>query len=56
MAAIDRMRPAQANTCIAGTIGIHFSPKNILVKSGAKTNINPAMGNDKKAVSCKTLT
>jgi hypothetical protein len=43
------------NICIAGTIGIHFSPKNIFVKSGAKTKISPAIEKDKNAVNCKTF-
>ena len=52
-AAIDLTNPAKTNTCIAGTIGIHFTPKNIWVNSGANINIPPANGTEIKAVSCK---
>ena len=52
-AAIDLTKPANTNTWIAGTIGIHFAPKNISVNSGANINIPPAIGIETNAVSCK---
>lgn len=51
----DLTNPQRTNTCIAGTIGIHLFPKNIIVKSGANMKISPAIGKDKNAMNCKTL-
>ena len=55
VACIDLTKPENTNICIAGTIGIHLSPKNIFVNSGARTSIPPASGIEIKAVSCNTF-
>lgn len=52
---IDLTKPDKTNTWTAGTMGIHLSPKNICVNSGARINIPPANGIDINAVSCNTL-
>ncbi len=54
VAAIDLIIPAKTSTCIAGTMGIHFVPKNMWVNSGANINIPPAIGIETKAVSFNT--
>ena len=52
VAAMDLTKPAITRIWRGGTIGNHLGPKTILMKSGARINISPARGNDKKAVSC----
>lgn len=50
----DLMIPQKANIWKAGIINVHFSPKKILVKSGAIMRIPAARGIDRNAVKWNT--